>query len=179
MRYISHNEQDTKKIGKKISAKLKGGEVLALHGDLGAGKTVLAKGIAEGLGYKKIVNSPTFVLMKVYKINCSTSAHTGKVNGVDVVHAADEKKFEIRNLKLEIKKNPMILKNICHIDTYRISDAREIEDIGALEFFGNPQTVSIVEWPEKIKKLLPQDTIWIELKYGKGENEREIVIRGN
>ncbi len=154
MKYISKSENETKKIGKKIAAKLKGGEILALHGDLGAGKTVFAKGIIEGLGYKKNVNSPTFVLMKVYKL-------------------------KIRNLKLEIRggKNKSNVKYICHVDAYRIIDTSEIEDIGALEYFGKSDTVSIIEWPEKIKKMLPKNTIWVELNYGKKENERKIIFK--
>lgn len=56
-------------MGKKIAKTLCGGEVLALTGDLGAGKTTLIKGIAQGLGIKKIITSPTFVLMKIYSIN--------------------------------------------------------------------------------------------------------------
>lgn len=150
MKYISHSEDETKNIGKKIAAKLKGGEVLAIQGDLGAGKTILAKGIAKGLGCKKIVNSPTFVLMKIYKI-----------------------KFQILNIKLAGK----IIKYICHIDAYRINSAKDIEAIGALEYFGKEDTISIVEWPEKIKKILPRDTIWVELGYGKKELERVIRVK--
>ncbi|MFH0856337.1 MAG: tRNA (adenosine(37)-N6)-threonylcarbamoyltransferase complex ATPase subunit type 1 TsaE [bacterium] len=170
MIFISHSENQTKKIGKKIAAKLKGGEVLALKGDLGAGKTILAKGIAEGLGYKKIVNSPTFVLMKIYKVKFQISNPFGKLR--------TSFKFQKNNKyqKLNIKTENRIIKNICHIDAYRISAAEEIEAIGALEYFGRPDAVSIVEWPEKIKKILPRNTIWVELGYGKKEEERMITL---
>lgn len=50
-------------IGKVVDANM----VIALDGDLGAGKTTLTKGIAKGLGIKTIVNSPTFVIMKIYE----------------------------------------------------------------------------------------------------------------
>jgi tRNA threonylcarbamoyladenosine biosynthesis protein TsaE len=46
----------------------KGGEIILLVGDLGAGKTTFVKGVAKGLGITKVVNSPTFVLMKIYEI---------------------------------------------------------------------------------------------------------------
>ena len=69
MKYLSNNTNDTIALGKKIGKKLKPGDVVALIGNLGAGKTVFTKGIAEGLGVKaaKYVNSPTFVLIKQYK----------------------------------------------------------------------------------------------------------------
>ena len=50
-------------IGKAVDANM----VIALDGDLGAGKTTLTKGIAKGLGITSVVNSPTFVIMKIYE----------------------------------------------------------------------------------------------------------------
>lgn len=46
---------------------LKAGDVLALEGDLGAGKTVFAKGLAEGLGIQATIDSPTFTIVKEYQ----------------------------------------------------------------------------------------------------------------
>ena len=66
MKVISKSEKDTFSLAKKIAAQLKGGEVLCLIGDLGAGKTAFTKGIAAGLKIKNIITSPTFVLMKIY-----------------------------------------------------------------------------------------------------------------
>ncbi len=66
MKYITNSEKDTFKLAEKFASKLKGGEVLCLVGDLGAGKTAFTKGLAKGLGVKNIITSPTFVLMKVY-----------------------------------------------------------------------------------------------------------------
>lgn len=63
---ISHNEKETLSFGQSYAKELKGGEVLALFGDLGAGKTVFAKGLAKGLGLKTKVNSPTFNILKLY-----------------------------------------------------------------------------------------------------------------
>jgi len=66
MKLISNSEKETYSFAKKFAKQLKGGEVLCLIGDLGAGKTAFTKGLASGLGIKQIVTSPTFVLMKVY-----------------------------------------------------------------------------------------------------------------
>ena len=60
---VSEGPDETHAIGRRIGAAAGPGTVLALTGELGAGKTQLAKGVAEGLGVTSVVNSPTFVLM--------------------------------------------------------------------------------------------------------------------
>ena len=60
---ISGSPDETRAIGRRIGTQAGPGTVLALIGELGAGKTQLAKGVAEGLGVTSVVNSPTFVLM--------------------------------------------------------------------------------------------------------------------
>lgn len=68
MQTITNSSQETIELGKIISRLLKKGDVLALFGNLGSGKTTLVKGIAKGLKVKhQIVNSPSFVLLKEYK----------------------------------------------------------------------------------------------------------------
>lgn len=74
----SCSAEDTQEIGRKIGKKLKGGEVIFLSGILGAGKTVLVRGIAEGLGIKKQLPSPTFNILRVYDI-----PHGGKLYHFD------------------------------------------------------------------------------------------------
>ncbi len=64
----THSPQETQKIGERLAKKCRGGEILCLSGNLGAGKTTFVKGIARGLGIdQKTVNSPTFVIMNVYQ----------------------------------------------------------------------------------------------------------------
>ena len=64
--FLSCNEIETKKLGKLLAQKLPSGSVVALKGDLGAGKTTFVRGLAEGLGITEIVQSPTFNIMKIY-----------------------------------------------------------------------------------------------------------------
>ena len=59
----SDGPEATRAIGRAIGGVAAAGTVVALIGELGAGKTQLAKGIAEGLGVRGVVNSPTFILM--------------------------------------------------------------------------------------------------------------------
>ncbi len=63
---ISHSPDETFLLGKEVGAALRGGEVLALDGDLGAGKTHFVKGLAAGLGHMGEVTSPTFTLVHEY-----------------------------------------------------------------------------------------------------------------
>lgn len=67
--FISKSERETIKFGKTLGKVLHRGDIIALCGELGSGKTVLVKGIAEGLGVKsnKYVNSPSFVILKEHK----------------------------------------------------------------------------------------------------------------
>lgn len=65
--FISKEPQDTLEFAKRLAEKLESGDVIALEGDLGAGKTTFTKGLAEGLGISRTVNSPTFTIIKEYK----------------------------------------------------------------------------------------------------------------
>ncbi len=140
---ITRSKQQTITLGKKISAKLKGGDVVLLYGELGAGKTTLVKGIAKYFGIKKEITSPTFTLMNIY------------------------------NIKTLKHKN---IKTLIHIDTYRLKDERELIEIGAEDYLGAPDTVCVIEWPEKLHKLLKnKKMISIKITH-KSKKERSINI---
>ena len=64
---ISHSAAETLAFGRQLAATLRPGDVLALTGELGAGKTCLVKGIAAGLGILQNVTSPTFTLIHEYR----------------------------------------------------------------------------------------------------------------
>ncbi len=66
--YLSKSESDTIHLGMKLAGQLKKGDIIGLSGDLGSGKTTLAKGMAKALKVNQhAVNSPTFVLLNVYE----------------------------------------------------------------------------------------------------------------
>lgn len=65
--FISYNQAQTEDIGACLAQALTGGEVLALYGGLGAGKTAFTRGLARGLGIARPVTSPTFTLLHQYK----------------------------------------------------------------------------------------------------------------
>lgn len=64
--YIIKSEKDTEALGKALAKDLKEGDIIALIGDLGTGKTTLTKYIAEGLGVTEKVTSPTFTIVNEY-----------------------------------------------------------------------------------------------------------------
>ena len=74
--YISHSEEDTRRIGHDFAQSLKGGDVVLLYGDLGAGKTVFVRGVGEAFGITG-VRSPSFTLINEYEAP----------SGLYVVHA--------------------------------------------------------------------------------------------
>ena len=64
--FLSNSPAETKEIAKNLAATLNGGEVIAFYGDLGMGKTCFTTGLAEGLGFKGEVSSPTFAIINEY-----------------------------------------------------------------------------------------------------------------
>ena len=66
LKIVSHSEKETRALAAKIVRLLKGGDVVLLEGDLGAGKTTFVGGALEELGYKDHVVSPTFNILKCY-----------------------------------------------------------------------------------------------------------------
>ncbi len=140
MIYNIKNLTETIELGKKISTELHGGDIVLLEGELGAGKTTLVKGIAEGLGIKQEITSPTFTLMNTYNLQPTSYK----------------------------------LQALVHIDTYRLKNEQELIDIGAEDYLGEPSTICIIEWPEKIANLLKNhQTIKIVLTHT--ENDGRII----
>lgn len=135
---LSENTQQTENIASNIGASLRQGDVLALSGELGAGKTCFTGGLARGLGVdeKYRITSPTFTLINEYP---------GRFR-------------------------------LYHFDIYRINDYSEFEDLGYEEYFyGNG--VVVIEWAEKISRILPPDTLFIKFEYI-DENKRKIIVKG-
>src|SRR4051794_6340212 len=83
---ISHNVEQTEAAAAELARSLRGGECLALYGDLGAGKTQFVRGLVRGLGGNpRAVSSPTFVLLNVYDGGRLTVYHLDayRVGGAD------------------------------------------------------------------------------------------------
>ena len=147
--FISKSTEETKNFAKKFAKKLKAGDVLALYGDLGAGKTTFIQGLAVGLGFTGKVFSPTFIFVRPYKISTQTS---------------------------EIRDQKSVINTLYHIDLYRLGKAEDLKNIGVEEFLNERGAVSAIEWAGKCEKILPAGkTIKIYLK-ARGESTRQINI---
>ncbi|MBM7365305.1 tRNA (adenosine(37)-N6)-threonylcarbamoyltransferase complex ATPase subunit type 1 TsaE [Priestia taiwanensis] len=64
---ITHTGEETMEFSKQLGEVLQAKDVIVLEGDLGAGKTTFTKGLAKGLGVKRVVSSPTFTIIKEYQ----------------------------------------------------------------------------------------------------------------
>ena len=126
--------EETESLGRKIARLVPNGAVIALSGDLGAGKTTLVRGVARGLNIKEVVQSPTFNIMKIY-------------------------------LKGD---RPLI-----HIDAYRLADLNT--DIGLDEYIGYETGITMIEWPDYIKNLLPNTVIYVNIT-STGETSRHFEV---
>lgn len=85
MKILSCSELDTERIGAELAAKLPGGSVVAMYGDLGAGKTAFVRGMARGLGLNCRVSSPTFTIVNEYAGGGNELLHFDmyRLDGVD------------------------------------------------------------------------------------------------
>lgn len=84
---VTTSHQETEELGTKIGKKLKKGDVISLRGSLGAGKTVIAKGIAKALSINEAIVSPTFTLVQEYEGTLS-------LYHLDIYRLSGEDEFE-------------------------------------------------------------------------------------
>jgi len=118
-------EAATLRLGAALAAGAQRGLVLHLRGELGSGKTTLARGLIQGLGHAGRVKSPTYTLLEPYSL-----------------------------LRL----------NLYHFDFYRFKDRSEWLSSGFREYF-NPESLCIVEWPERAGDLLAPPDLEIRMQY--------------
>lgn len=154
---ITNSPSQTKKLGeilaKKIiqsSAKKKHARVFGLMGDLGGGKTTFLQGFAKGLRIKEKILSPTFVILKKFNIS-----QTAKQPNSQTVSRRKIKDKKIVRMRAESWKA------FYHIDCYRIQKTQEILDLGFKKIIFNPKHIVAIEWADRIRKIMPKDTIWI------------------
>ena len=75
LRILTSSAQETRRVGMLLAQLLGSGRVVALIGDLGAGKTCLTQGIAQGLGVNQAVTSPTFIIINEYETELGTTLY--------------------------------------------------------------------------------------------------------
>lgn len=161
LEFITHSEKETKQKAEELAKKVisqkqqAGAVVICLMGELGSGKTTFVKGFAKGLGVKKIIQSPTFVLVRRYKLPVNSYSPRAKSRG----------KLQVTSYKL-----------LYHIDAYRLERPKEFLSLGWDEWVRGPHTIILVEWADRIKKILPKSRIEIYFEHMKEENRRRITM---
>lgn len=124
---------------KEQAGSLDKASVLALSGNLGAGKTTWVQKLAAHLGVVDQVNSPTFVLRKRYPLT-------------------DE-----------------VFKDLVHFDAYRLHSAQELADLGWREDTARADRLICVEWPERVREILPKEVWWLRFEVS-DQNSRLIRV---
>lgn len=131
----STSPEQTQDAGERLGRGLGPGAVVALTGELGAGKTCFIQGLVRGLGVASRATSPTFVLINQYR---------GRLP-------------------------------VYHVDAYRTDSLTELIDLGLLELMGG-EGVTVIEWADKLRSLLPSEAIHIRIE-GVGDEPRVLTIQ--
>lgn len=132
---FSRSPEQTRRVGMRLGGLLLPGDVICLQGELGAGKTTLVQGLAQGWGSLDDVSSPTFMLVNIYRRPDSTC--------------------------------------LFHLDTYRIESIPEAEELDLEDML--MQGPLVVEWPERLKAILPSASLWVQLTY-QAEEHRSMLF---
>ncbi len=141
LEFISRSPEQTMRLGARLGRYLDGGEIVALEGGLGAGKTVFAQGVGMGWGSASRLVSPTYVLVRRHQRH----------------------------------QDDLVL---YHIDLYRLNSIAEVEMLGLDEILGHPDTVCLVEWPERHHGLFPPEHLWVNLRM-LDEYRRSLVFQAH
>jgi len=129
----------TEQLAAKLAAVLKPGDVIALDGPLGIGKTAFARGLIRHLvGAETEVPSPTFNLVFTY----------------------------------DVDDGPL-----WHFDLFRIEQPEDVYELGIEEAFADG--ISLIEWPERLGGLLPQDCLTLTFLAGANDGARRVRMIGS
>lgn len=155
-KFITASSKKTQKLAEILAKEImaspslqSGAFVIGLEGDLGSGKTTFTQGFAKGLKIKEKILSPTFVILK---------------------------RFGIHKHKLRIKKQETRSKRhkyFYHLDCYRLDSPKDLFVFGFKEILKNPENIVLIEWADKIKKILPKNYLKIKFRW-LDKNKREI-----
>jgi tRNA threonylcarbamoyladenosine biosynthesis protein TsaE len=132
------DEAATARLAAEVAARARPGDVIALAGPLGAGKTAFARAFIHALGGEEEVPSPTFTLVQTYPLGSAT---------------------------------------VWHFDLFRLEAAAEVWELGIEEAFADG--ISLIEWPERLAGLLPDDRLEVILSIAEPGRRARLVGRGS
>ena len=150
----SDSPKETQKLAEKMAKKMRSGSpshgfgrvnIIALEGELGAGKTTFVQAFVKALGITAKIKSPTFNIIKKYPVKLRHGA--GKIT-----------------------------KYVYHIDCYRLRDHKDALPVGIKEIFKEKDALVLIEWPERISKILPKKIIRVHIDHI-APSKRKITIK--
>jgi tRNA threonylcarbamoyladenosine biosynthesis protein TsaE len=131
------DEAATARLAAEVAARARAGDVIALAGPLGAGKTAFARAFIRALGGTEEVPSPTFTLVQTYPLTAT----------------------------------------VWHFDLFRLEAPAEAWELGIEEAFADG--ISLIEWPERLGALLPEDRLEVILSFAEPGRRARLVGRGS
>ena len=123
--------------------------IIALKGELGSGKTTFVQTLARNFGITEPISSPTYVLMKKYKLP----------EGLNIWGA------------------PRRFKTLIHIDAYRLENPKQFKQLKPEDFLNDPSCLVFIEWPERLAALLPTPDVTLHFSEGTVADSREIQMQ--
>lgn len=132
----------------KLMPKKGSATIVALVGELGAGKTTFVQTLAADMDITERVVSPTYVLMKKYRVESPRLA-----NGT-----------------------PRRYTSLVHIDAYRLENPKQFAALRPEEFLLDPECLVVVEWPERLKGVLPAPDLTVTFTATAADGVRDIVM---
>jgi tRNA threonylcarbamoyladenosine biosynthesis protein TsaE len=173
MIFISRSPKETKEIAKKILKKFNDVNIFSLEGELGGGKTTFVKGVADFFCVREPMKSPTFVIMRKYLIPIDNRQQR-IYNIQQTINNKQQEQAKNTGCKSEVVSCKF--KYFYHFDCYRIKDEKGILELGWQEIINNPKNIIFVEWGNKIKKILPKNTLHIKFEF-LDKKKRKIIIK--
>ena len=122
LEFFSRSAEQTRRIGMRLGALLQPGDLVALAGELGAGKTTLVQGIAAGWGSVDAVSSPTYVLVNVYR-----RTDDQRLAHLDAYRLSGEAEAELLDLDELLMEGPMVIEWATRIAAILPEDRLTIE----------------------------------------------------
>lgn len=195
MNYITHSEKETFELGVEFGKNAKAGEVYALNGSLGSGKSVFARGFARGLGIEAPIPSPTFTVMNmyeegrlafyhfdVYRLADQSGDHTLESNGIEREHYGGSGDYTLESNGIErghygcsdnyaLESNGIEERHCGGSGDYALESIEaedQLVDIGFFDYV-SAGGVCLIEWALLVEGILPKDTIKINFKKHEGE----------
>lgn len=143
--FQTHSAKETEALAGRLLPQLLKSRLMLLSGHLGSGKTTFVKGLAKALGIKERIKSPTYVYVNRYSL-------------------------------INLPSTNYQLQTFLHVDLYRLpknSNPTVLAELGLEDLLGAPNTLTCIEWPDRLHPMLLKGT---KIKFTKRKKFHEITV---